>query len=102
MAQTNWDQTIADWEESGLTQSVFCTRNNLAYKEFVKQRCKAIAAGKFKKRLRRPKQSSSVLPVFSKLDFKPAKSLSKPAASARTLAIEISLPNGINLRIPCL
>ena len=100
MAQTNWDQTIADWEESGLTQSVFCTRNNLAYKEFVKQRCKAIAAGRFKKRLSSPKQSASALPAFSKLGLKPHQCISKPESPAKPLAIEIYLPSGINLRIP--
>ena len=36
MGQTHWNKTIADREESGLTQTIFCTRNNLAYKEFVK------------------------------------------------------------------
>ena len=100
MSKPNWNQSIADWEASGLTQTAFCTRNNLSYKEFVKQRCKAIAAGKFEKRLSRPKHSSSVLPAFSKLDLKPPKSVSKPTVSTRPLVIEIALPNGINLRIP--
>ena len=100
MAQTNWDKTITDWEASGLTQTEFCTRNNLAYKEFVKQRCKAIAAGKFKKRQHSSKRSAIALPAFSKLDLNPLKYASKPEPSTRPLAIEINLPNGINLRIP--
>ena len=100
MAQTNWNKVIAAWEESGLTQTLFCTRNNLAYKEFVKQRCKAIAAGKFKKQLSRPKQSAAVLPAFSKLELKPTKCASTPKPPAKPLAIEINLPNGINLKIP--
>ena len=100
MAQTNWNKIITDWEKSGLTQTIFCTRNNLAYKEFVKQRCKAIASGKFKKRLSSPKQSAAALPAFSKLELKPPKSASKLESQAMPLVIEISLPNGINLSIP--
>jgi len=100
MAQTNWNKIIADWEESGLTQAIFCTRNNLAYKEFVKQRCKAIAAGKFEKRQAKPKQSATILPAFSKLDLQLPKSAGQPESSSKPLAIEINLPNGINFRIP--
>ena len=97
MTQTNWNKVIADWEASGLTQTEFCTRNNLVYKEFVKQRCKAIAAGKFKKRLSSPKRSAEALPAFSKLELNLP---SKPEVPAKPLAIEINLPNGINLKIP--
>ena len=100
MSKPNWNQSIVDWEESGLTQTEFCTRNNLAYKEFVKQRCKAITAGKFKKRLSSPKQAASILPAFSKLNFKPASPANRSGPIAKPLVIEINLPNGINLRIP--
>ena len=101
MSKPNWNQSIVDWKASGLTQAEFCTRNDLAYKEFVKQRCKAIAAGKFKKRLSSPTQAAAVLPAFSKLDFKPAPPANRSGPTAKPLAIEINLPNGINLRIPC-
>ena len=101
MNQATWHKAIADWEASGLTQTEFCTRNNLAYKEFVKQRCKAIAAGKFEKRQHSSKPSGPTLPAFSKLDFKPTSPANRSGPTAKPLVIEINLPNGINLRIPC-
>ena len=100
MSNPNWHKIIADWEESGLTQAIFCARNNLAYKEFVKKRCKAIAAGKFEKRQHSSKSSAISLPAFSKINLKPVPTGSKPGPASTPLAIEINLPNGINLRVP--
>jgi len=98
MTQTNWTKVIAEWEASGLTQTLFCTRNNLVYKEFVKQRCKAIAEGTFEKRQHSSKLST--ITAFSKLDLHPTRPDSQEGSSSKPLAIEINLPNGINLRIP--
>ena len=33
--QQQWSEHIADWEASGLTQSIFCQQHNLSYATFV-------------------------------------------------------------------
>ena len=36
----DWDQIIADWEQSGLSQPDFCRQQKISYNSFGYQRCK--------------------------------------------------------------
>ena len=71
-------EVVTRWEKSGLTPSQFCRREQIQLSSFLRwqQRCRASAGGS--------KEFVAITP---------------PPATASSWSLEISLPNGCELRI---
>ena len=117
-----WYCLIQEWEQSNQTQSEFCDQRGLVLGQFKAQRKKGLACGKFSKHrvggFRGNKPS-----VFTPIDVvlpadangavheTTSKPIAPPVERSNDIAsmpksespdmIEIALPHGISLRIPC-
>ena len=95
-----WLITVKEWEASGLTQAEFCREHDIKKVTFGKWRSKFIASGECESRAVKtcPTEEPSVS------GFIPLKVMSHDASDDGDLSshiIEIALPHGITLRIPC-
>ncbi|WP_119344438.1 IS66 family insertion sequence element accessory protein TnpA [Facilibium subflavum] len=95
--QSKWLSIIRDWEVSGLTQDKFCQEQEVSKASFSKWRTKFIAEGALKPRIKATKDDTS--PPHAPSGFIP---FHIDANTAKQKAmIEIDLPFGITLRVPC-
>ena len=121
LKETNWLKTFTDWEHSKLTISEFCETHEICKRHFARKRSEYIARGlvrscrhnapchkgKNKSKKLITSQKLSFLPISQtpsdKLPDKSLTSLSKERINSpdrENKMLEISLPNGISIRIP--
>jgi hypothetical protein len=81
----DWNNLIAEQEQSGLSQKEFCNQRGLVLSQFVYYRCS-------KNKSKTTQVSESVL--------KPVKVISKES-STTSGDIRLSLPNGFQCSFPC-
>ena len=93
MTEQAWLAVIKDWEPSGLAQKVFCRERRISYSQFCVWRSKLIERGLIKRQ-------QAVKPTRAKPAFIPVSLESSQVVNQRG-SIEVQLPHGIVLRIPC-
>ena len=98
--EVDWVSHCTGWESSGLSQKDYCTEKGLSYWEFCEQRSQLASRGLVKavrgsglkgKRKAQGVEAPSFLPI----------ELRGAGEAESQKWIEIALPHGISLRIPC-
>ena len=112
LSVNQWLEIFTDWENSGLQQRKFCCQRQISYTTMVRKRSEYIAKGLVlsrrhdhpSSRKNRPRERASdaglagFIPISQTINS--TQETTSTSLESANSVMEISLPNGICLRIP--
>ena len=93
MTEQTWLERVKAWEDSGLAQKAYCKERGVSYSRFCVWRSKLIEQGLVERKV--PSRQAQDKPTFIPVSLEPTQAIQQRSM------IEIQLPQGIVLRIPC-
>ena len=100
MEQSQWQELIKEWENSGKTQKDFCENNGLKFKDFKRWRTQGLSEGLFTPRVRSLPKNSSTFQTFSEIKLDDDSNHLSSHNRQSTKHLEVCLPYGIVLKLP--